>query len=123
MNVYLPDANRRVRRIKAIQDFVTEIQINKPKAIVMVCGDFNCKTKPLKLHSLTPDGPTFRRTINQRLTESRTDWMLSSQQLPSKAETIWSDLSDHGMLVARLKIESASPRANEVHIINRDNCY
>ena len=70
MNVYLPDANRRVRRIKAIQDFVTEIQINKPKAIVMVCGDFNCKTKPLKLHSLTPDGPTFRRTINLRITLS-----------------------------------------------------
>ena len=91
---------------------------NKPKALVIVSGDFNSSKTPIQhMRILSPDGPTFRRIGEVRALESKTDWVFGAnlKLLSSGAE--WRDgLSDHALIACELSYQSHRPTASHFKI-------
>lgn len=68
MNVYINHKSRYKRTSKAISDFINNFSLSKPKTPVIIAGDFNASTNPLKhLISLTKtDLITYEKTIKNK---------------------------------------------------------
>ena len=101
INVYCNNRNKKKKSFKVLEQWVLELQCKKPKALIVVCGDFNISEPPIKhMHEAIQDKQiTFRRRHNDGLRESRTDWVLLSQKNIVKVTNhIWNDLSDHTLI-------------------------
>ena len=94
----------------------------KPHAVFIVAGDFNTAVQPIRhLHStLEPGVMTFRRTIRGRTVQSRTDWVLCSQNLQHITECQWTEHSDHCVIMTVLQIPNMRPRATHIRVPNAE---
>jgi len=86
LNVYMPKYHSQKRKLTQLQKWLLEIRCKKPKAILLVAGDFNTPILPLQhMHEMSftdsDQNPTFRRPNQGDLRQSRTDWLLCSHNL------------------------------------------
>ena len=118
LNIYLSNFQQQKKILKRVNEFVRDLMSNKPKALVIVSGDFNSSKTPIQhMRILSPDGPTFRRIGEVRALESNTDWVFGAnlELLSSRAE--WRDgLSDHALIACELSYQSHRPTASHFKI-------
>ena len=103
-----------------MSQWLVELQSKKPKAIIIVCGDFNVTEKPIEhLYEVSKDEVTFRRKHLTDFRQSRTDWVLVSHRIESESNCIWNDLSDHALISSTLLIPNERAKASHILLPNK----
>ena len=122
LNVYNNSYNRKRKFHEPLQQWLIDLAARKPHAIFLIGGDFNSKEQPIQHFQslLEPAVPTFRRTIRHRIVQSRTDWLLCSQQdgVEHTTETQWTQHSDHCIIFSVLEIPNRRPEATHIRLPN-----
>jgi exonuclease III len=120
VNVYCSNSNTKRKYIRPFSEWLVELQARKPKAVFVVCGDFNQDKNPLPhMHTVNKEEITFRRKHLNGLRQSRTDWVLVSKRIENSCRYSWNDLSDHALIACSLHIPNARPQASHILIPNR----
>jgi hypothetical protein len=107
LNVYLNNFTKKRSLLKPIKNCIIQIQKTKPKALVIVSGDFNSHKNPLDgLSQLCDNQPTYERMLLDKRVQSKLDWIFSAVK-PKKWEfKIMDNIhSDHKILIADISLE------------------
>ncbi len=119
LNVYLYSYNNKKKYFKPLQQWLIELAVNKPHAIVIVASDFGSCEYPinhfvgLSLHETN----TFQRKIKGNFVQSHTDWVLSSRyNFTLKTVHVRSDHSDHCYIKCMAETFNHKHRATHIKI-------
>ena len=89
----------------------------------MVAGDFNTHAQPIKfLKNISGNEPTFKRNILGKLTQSKTDWVLTKKDCETTLQRKWHGYSDHYRIICYIEIKNSQLKNNIMKIPDKKIC-